>query len=139
MNRLNQLLLVDDDSTMAMTTRWTVEEVGVTEIIEARNGQLALEWLTQQPQVPDLIILDLQMPVMDGIGFLEAISLVDHLASLKDRIVVLTSMQLPRMRKQVEALGVKWYVTRPLTTNVILAILAELPNGSDGQSVGIST
>ena len=138
MEKVSRFLLIDDDPILAMTTRWTLEAIGINEIVEVRNGQLALDWLNQQFQPLDLVLLDLQMPVMDGIEFLEALSQLDHIAGLIDRIVVLTSMQHPGIRKQVEALGVKWYVTRPLTTDAILAILTDLASGTKGQETGMS-
>ena len=64
-----QVLLVDDDETMRHATRRALEQDGWNVSGEAENGRVALARLTETR--PDVIVLDLMMPEMDGFEFLE--------------------------------------------------------------------
>jgi DNA-binding response OmpR family regulator len=64
------LLVVEDDLDIQMLLKFFFEEEGFT-FFYASNGQEALDQLHAMPDVPDLILLDLRMPVMDGFQFLQ--------------------------------------------------------------------
>ena len=77
---LNLILLVDDDDTTNFVNTRLLANMGIAqEIKSVRNGKEALEFLKEScadiPKpgftCPDLIFLDIKMPVMDGFGFLE--------------------------------------------------------------------
>jgi len=70
MGARRKLLLVDDDDMMRRSMRLALEQDG-WQVSEAENGRLALARLTEVH--PDIIMLDLMMPVMDGFGFLHAL------------------------------------------------------------------
>ena len=77
----HRLLVVDDDPDL----RETVADVltGAGYIVEtAANGALALDWLKQAGVLPDLILLDMMMPVMDGWAFSDAKRQVPELAPI---------------------------------------------------------
>ena len=61
-------LLVDDDEVVRRSVRQALEPIGWT-VIEAENGQVAVDTLTAE--LPDVIILDLMMPKMDGFEFMD--------------------------------------------------------------------
>jgi two-component system, chemotaxis family, chemotaxis protein CheY len=62
------LLLVDDDDDIRETLAEALVESG-HHVIQARDGQAALDHLATAQELPGLILLDLMMPVMDGIEF----------------------------------------------------------------------
>ena len=64
------LLLVEDDLDISETLKLILESEGYT-VVGCLNGKLALDWLSQAPRPPFLILLDLMMPVMNGYEFLE--------------------------------------------------------------------
>src|ERR1700678_4007907 len=80
------ILITDDESNIRMTLRSALESDGY-QISEAANGQAALE--AMHKQMPDLVVLDLNMPSMDGMAVLE------HLKSVagmnKPRVIILTA------------------------------------------------
>lgn len=77
---LDLVLLIDDDETTNFLNRRLLEEMGVAkEIMVASNGKDAIDYLTEacvdnpdtDKKCPDLIFLDIKMPVMDGFSFLD--------------------------------------------------------------------
>jgi CheY-like chemotaxis protein len=84
-----RVLLVDDDEIMRQSVRRALEQER-WEVVEAENGQVALERLAEQ--CPDVIMLDLLMPVMDGFEFLVEMR---HRAEWRDiPVLVVTAKDL---------------------------------------------
>lgn len=79
------VLVVDDDPDTVETMRDILEEEGHT-VLSARNGREGLDIALHSR--PDLVLLDLEMPVMDGHAFLDA---VRHTPALSDLNVVVLS------------------------------------------------
>lgn len=69
------ILTVDDSATMRKLLRYTLTAQGHV-VHDAEDGVAALEWLSANPQ-PDLVLTDLNMPRMDGLGLVEAIRAQD--------------------------------------------------------------
>lgn len=69
------ILTVDDSATMRKLLRYALTAQGHA-VHEAEDGIAALEWLSANPR-PDLVLTDLNMPRMDGIGLVEAIRAQD--------------------------------------------------------------
>jgi len=63
---IRSVLLVDDSSAQRAYAVALCHELGITEVLQASNGQEALALLASLPQAPDLLIIDLEMPTMDG-------------------------------------------------------------------------
>ena len=80
------ILLVDDESGIRLMLRTTLESEGYI-VHEAANGKEALKSL--EHETPDLMVLDLNMPITDGMSVLE--SLKSHGLSGKPRTIILTA------------------------------------------------
>jgi PAS domain S-box-containing protein len=63
------VLVVDDDPDSRSVARHVIEQLGLT-VVEAENGAVALAWLSDHERV-SLVLLDIMMPVMDGVEFLK--------------------------------------------------------------------
>ncbi len=95
------VLIVDDDSGIRLIYRRALEKEGY-EVFTASNGREALDFLDSMP-VPSLIVLDLVMPVMDGMEFLEEKAKIPRLSDVP--VVVASAFE---------------DLTTPIKANVIL-------------------
>ena len=132
MQKLAAILLVDDDPTTNFLNQLLLEELAVADqLLVAENGAEALHILTHvlPPAAADpgpvLVLLDVNMPVMNGIEFLEA-----YQQLLPDRrqgvvIVMLTTTLHPHDLARIQALPVSDLVSKPLSEEKINAILRE--------------
>lgn len=123
-----RVLLVDDDKICNFITEATLNRLGVTEQIHAvLNGKEALEYinhmLTGDRLLPDVILLDLNMPLMNGFQFIESFRKLDFPKKEEIKIVVLTSSENPEDIVEVKKLGVDHYLTKPIKENKLLEIL----------------
>jgi CheY-like chemotaxis protein len=84
------VLIVDDDAEVRNVVGTTLHKMGL-KTAEAVNGRAAFDWLAANPP-PDLVLLDLMMPEMDGFQFLERLR--EQPERLKVPIVVLTAKDL---------------------------------------------
>lgn len=107
-------MLVEDDEVDVMTVRRALKELHVANpLVQAENGEEALAYLRQPEQVmPCLILLDLNMPVMGGIEFLQ---MAKYDAALKRiPVVVLTTSEEQQDKVASFDLGVAGYIRKPV-------------------------
>ena len=131
MPKLSSVLLVDDDPTNNFLNERMLKRLAVTEhILVAENGQEALAVIHQasvasQPSYPTLILLDIQMPVMNGIEFLQAYQQLPLAQRHATTVVVLTTSLDPRDLTRLEALPAAGRITKPLTLEKLDAMLQQ--------------
>jgi CheY-like chemotaxis protein len=107
------ILLVDDDRSLLVTLSDFLKFEGY-DVVTADSGEEGLKRL--ESAVPDLIILDMSMPGMGGVGFLKAISLPD--GRLKHRVLVLTARA--NMAEFFANVDVDGFVAKPCDPNDLL-------------------
>jgi CheY-like chemotaxis protein len=116
-----RILLVEDDSALRDTLADVLAEEGF-EVACAANGQDALERLHSGPS-PDLILLDLVMPVMDGWSFREAQRGIPSLARIP---TVVLSASSPVESPRVRALGVQAVLVKPVGLDRLIGALRRI-------------
>jgi two-component system chemotaxis response regulator CheY len=110
---LLQILVVDDQRSMRALVRSSLQQLGCHQVIEAENGMDALSRLEFRP--PHLIISDLNMPMLDGLGLLRA---VRGSEALKDTaFIILTSRGDGDLVRQAMELRVNNYLTKPFSVD----------------------
>lgn len=121
------ILIVDDSPAFINLAKLMINKTGIIcKIHEASNGKRALDYLSQAEQCPDLILLDINMPVMDGFDFLEDYKLASNCHPLTS-IYMLTSSAQEIDKAKAHSYGiVKGYFEKPLTKENILQIISEL-------------
>jgi len=108
------ILIVDDSNSIRLVTSRIVETLGCR-AITAENGKDALELLLKASIKPDLILSDVEMPVMDGWRFLEEVKGADSLRQTP--VVMVTSLSDEACRRRALDLGAEDYLVKPLELN----------------------
>lgn len=107
------ILLVEDDQVDVMTTRRALKEVRVSNpLAVCENGEQAIAWLREAPELPCIILLDLNMPIMNGIEFLQSVKADPGLRRIP--VVVLTTSDEQEDKVRSFDLGVAGYMAKPV-------------------------
>ncbi len=106
---MRRILVVDDNPVSRELVREVLQAPG-REIVEAAHGREALEQARAAP--PDLVLLDIQMPVLDGYAVLAEMRRDPRLASTP--IVALTAFAMRGDRQRAIAAGFDDYITKPV-------------------------
>ncbi|GAA4017252.1 response regulator [Deinococcus rubellus] len=120
-----RILLVDDNPNDLELALIAFEKAGRSpEVTVARSGQEAMRLLGQvtSEQLPDVVLLDLNMPHMDGLAVLEAIREQPHLAGLP--VVILSTSREERDIRACYARGASAYVVKPVEFEQFLSTLS---------------
>jgi CheY-like chemotaxis protein len=105
------ILLVEDDQVDVLTTRRALKEIHVTNpLVVCENGEEGLAWLRDNAEVPCLVLLDLNMPVMNGIEFLEHVKRDARLRRIPT--VVLTTSEEQEDKVRTFDLGIAGYMAK---------------------------
>ena len=128
MQKLDCIILVDDDGVTNYVHESIIEDANVAkDVLIAENGQDALalvkEQAAQPNQCPNLIFLDINMPVMNGFEFLEAYQQLEEELNQPVIIVMLTSSLNPKDVERAHQAGVTDFVDKPLTREKLREIL----------------
>ena len=104
-------LVVDDQMTMRSLVRTSLQQLGVREIREAADGEIALREIVTKPA--HLIISDYNMPNLDGLGLLRAVRA--HPPISKTAFIMLTGRADRELVQQAVQFGVNNYLVKPFT------------------------
>ncbi len=135
MQKLKGILIIDDDATSQLINRVVIQKMDITErIIIKSDGFQALTFLKEKcspndkptnEQCPDLILLDIYMPVINGFNFLEALKDMNWETVIRSKVIILTSSTDEQHVEQAATYGVKGYIVKPLTREKLLSILGQ--------------
>lgn len=117
-----KVLIVDDSRTSRRMLRNILIENGHEIIGEAENGQIGYEKYIELE--PDIVTLDITMPVLDGLGSLEKIMAYDANAHV---IMVTAAGQKNKMVDAIK-LGANEFIQKPFEPDQILSVVANLSN-----------
>ncbi len=120
-NKVKTVLVVDDSVTVRKVTSRFLEREGF-EVLTAKDGADAL--LALQDQMPDLMLLDIEMPRMDGFEVAKNIRSSSRLKDLP--IIMITSRTGDKHRERALGLGVDKYMGKPYQEDILLANINEL-------------
>ena len=130
MLRLSSILLVDDNPTTNFLNQALIEQANIAStVLVAENGHEALHLLDQScqpgnPTCPVLILLDVNMPVMNGFEFLDAYVQLPP-AQHQAKVVMLTTSMLPRDLERMRQLPVAGILDKPLTTEKLKLLMVQ--------------
>lgn len=115
------LLIIDDDEVQNFITELLLKKINITKYNVILNGEDALGYLNKQinsgkKSLPTHVLLDINMPMVDGLAFLNQLNETDELSSIPFKIAMLTTSVRPQDR--TEALShkqVTHFIEKPIT------------------------
>jgi CheY-like chemotaxis protein len=118
------IMLVEDSPADVFMIKESLNEAGLLyRATVFGDGEDAIASLSDTP-TPDLIILDLNLPRIDGYDVIESVRRNPELSNIP--VVILSSSSLPRDRQRAETLGRTRYIIKPITLDEFMAIGREI-------------
>ncbi len=135
--KTKRMLLVEDNPINMEIARMILEQAGVT-VESAENGQIALKMVTaSQPGYYDAILMDIQMPVMDGYEATRAIRSLKNPALAKIPILAMTANAFKEDELAAKEAGMQAHIAKPIDIGVMMKTLADvLLNEEDSDTQG---
>ena len=127
MIRMPRIVIVEDEPDTLLMLRLNLEATGF-ETSLAADGATAVRRITEEQ--PDLVLLDLMLPVMDGWAVLAELQTWTNAPS----VVVVSAKNTPRDRVRATQLGATAYVAKPFDMDELIGVLKEafLAHGTEG-------
>ncbi len=116
----HSVLLVDDDHAIRALLRLFFERAGFT-VAEAEDGRQALDRI--DAEFPEAVVLDIMMPVMDGLQVLGHLHAAGRVPQLP--VLVLTANPAPDLPSRVMALGARGLMRKPMSPSALVARIRE--------------
>jgi len=113
-----RVLTVDDSRTILAMLHHTLTNAGF-EVLQAENGQVGLDVLGREDV--DVVITDINMPVMDGIEFIRNVRATGRHQSLP--ILILTTATSPDKRDQGRAAGGTGWIVKPVDPETLISVI----------------
>ncbi|KAA3437075.1 response regulator [Rufibacter hautae] len=122
-----EILVIDDDTSSLFLIKDLLTSMGMgTKVTTASTAQDALDILASRRgtnRFPELLLLDIKMPDMDGFGFLERLHQLNLPRHTEPKIVVLSYYGNRMYQERAQELGVSAYLRKPLTREKVLDII----------------
>lgn len=120
MDKVVNILLVEDDNLDVIDVKRTLDKMHIlNNMVVAKNGEDALKILNdkeRRPETsPDIALIDINMPKMNGLEFLSAVRKMDEWKDLKCFIITTSDEKVDRIA--AKELGISGYIVKPLKLN----------------------
>jgi len=117
-----RICLIDDDPDHVLIISRAIRELGENSSVHAvSDGAEALAWLASTQDMPDLILLDINMPGVSGFDVLKGVKADERLKRVP--VVMLTSSELPADIARAYELGASGYISKPSYMHDLRAVL----------------
>jgi CheY-like chemotaxis protein len=127
MSKLSSILLVDDDKITNFLNQLLLNDLGIAQqVLTAENGQEALRIVHEEcasSSCPALILLDVNMPVMNGFEFLEAYAELAFASKQSIIVVMLTTSLHPRDVARLSGMPIQGILNKPLTKVMVTDLI----------------
>ena len=122
-----KIVLCDDDNGFLSIVKNSLEVAGFNIVGIANNGEDAVNLVAEKQ--PDVLVLDIVMPKLDGMGVLEAIRRRNLCPNLK--IVMLSAINVSRVISQAMKLGASYFITKPFSPDDLINTVNMLTSSED--------
>jgi len=123
MKKQETILLVEDDTVDQLTVKRALRDINITNPLKiTNNGEEALEYLrNEKNEIPGIILLDLNMPKMNGVEFLKIAKNDSRIKKIP--VIVLTTSKEDRDRINTFDLGVAGYMVKPVAYRQFVEVI----------------
>ena len=122
-----RVLLVEDNEVNSYVAKIILEQAGIV-VTEADNGKAALDTFSaSEPNSFDAILMDVRMPVMDGLEATREIRALDRPDAAEIPIIAMTADAFTEERKQTFEAGMNYHLTKPIDTKQLYGVLSSCP------------
>jgi len=118
--KTNSILVAEDDEINFFYLKALLKQNTSAEIIHASNGKVALEKYLQNPDI-SLILMDIKMPVMDGLEATRQIKAINRSVP----IIAITAYAMPGDENRITEAGCDYYLVKPINKKLLLDKIAE--------------
>ena len=132
MKEKTTILIADDNQEFAQTLATYIHEQDDMEVIGiAKDGEEAIDMITNV--MPDVALLDVIMPHLDGIGVLEKLNIIK--CDKKPMCIMLSAVGQDKITQRAVGLGAEYYVVKPFDIELLIKGIKELKNFRPNQNV----
>jgi len=121
MNKIYKILIVDDEASNILFLKSILEIEGYI-VFTANSGMQSLNFIKQNR--PDLILIDIMMPTMDGIEVLDKIKSNPETKDIP--VIIITASMEDKYKEESIKLGASAFITLPISRQVILEIVGNI-------------
>jgi CheY-like chemotaxis protein len=135
LKKVKHVLVVDDDPGARWLAGAALEEAAIAEnIIFCKNGKEALSYVKENclptdndphRQCPELILLDINMPVLDGIEFLEELAGIEDLKHNDTSVILLSSASYEVAKPKVDKFSILGYLEKPVEAEKLIELVSK--------------
>lgn len=122
----HEILIVDDDKELRFLLRAILSKKGF-KVTEAADGKAAVDHTMASP--PDLILMDIMMPIMDGITACQIIRNKESSAHIP--IILLSALSIDKQKEKGAGSGANFYLTKPVPSSVLIETIDQALTGAD--------
>lgn len=121
---IKKVLVVDDERLIRLTTSILLKQRNF-EVIEAINGEEGIKKATEEK--PDLILLDIMMPYMDGWQVYDKLMEIDETKNIP--VIIFTAGDYISSEQIAKSKGIKWIIRKPFNIDILEKIFSEIDKG----------
>ncbi|MEI3395404.1 MAG: sporulation transcription factor Spo0A [Clostridia bacterium] len=134
MKEKTTILIADDNQEFSQTLASYIREQDDMEVIGmAKDGEEAIDMITNV--TPDIVLLDVIMPHLDGIGVLEKMNMIK--CDKKPICVMLSAVGQDKITQKAISLGAEYYIVKPFDIELLMKRIRELKNFKPNQNQNI--
>lgn len=133
MEKIKILMIDDNTSLVEMVKEYFKDNQKIEVSLSCKDGLEGLKTILEKPEEYDIILLDLVMPVKDGIYVLDEL----NRRGIEKNIIVETSYNEPNIIRKVSEYGVNYYVLKPFDLTDLENRIIELSNNIQGKTINL--
>ncbi|MBX9692875.1 MAG: response regulator [Cyanobacteria bacterium] len=120
-----RVLIIDDEEDTREIAKMSLEILGGLNVIEAVNGKVGIDIASREK--PDVILLDMMMPIMDGPATLEALRQSEHTKDIP--VIFLTAKAMTSEIEKLKRMGARGVLTKPFDPTTLASQMKAILEG----------